>query len=213
MERILIVTLQERVQKQNGRKRTISRRARSFSTVANRARGYTHNSRNTKRAVSRHLRDPSETRSGHQFSPCCHSRTQIFRLIRRISIYPIYMFAVPDVETTAANRPVEHNSVGTLFFFSFFLFAIILRSPLVRSINVYDVAQSRSSFFLESLHDYSLRITSLLKLFPIRKVPSSRPTTEETSLLICYIGSGAFARICRLANARIFLSHHPPSCF
>lgn len=98
-------------------------------------------------------------------------------------------------------------------FFSFFLFAIILRSPLVRSINVYDVAQSRSSFFLESLHDYSLRITSLLKLFPIRKVPSSRPTTEETSLLICYIGSGAFARICRLANARVFLSHHPPSCF
>lgn len=121
MEQILIVTLQERVQKRNGKRRkcTISRRARTFSTVANRARGYTHNSRNTKRAVSRHLRDPSETRSGHQFSPCCHSRTQIFRLIRRISIYPIYMFAVPDVETTAANRPVEHNSVGTLFFFFF----------------------------------------------------------------------------------------------
>ena len=36
----------------------------------------------------------------------------------------------------------------------------------------------------------SLRITSLLK--PIRKVPSPRPTTEET-FSIYYIGSGELA--------------------
>lgn len=143
--------------------------------------------------------------------PFSHSNLPTF--IRRISIYPIYMFAVPDVETTAANRPVEHNSVGTLFFFLFF-FLQLFYGPRSCGRSTYTMSLNRGAlFFLESLHDYSLRITSLLKLFPIRKVPSSRPTTEETSLLICYIGSGAFARICRLANARIFLSHHPPSCF
>lgn len=92
-------------------------------------------------------------------------------------IYLPYLH-VPDVETTTtANRPVEHNSVGTRFFF-FFFFAIILRSPRARSIDVYDAKAQSASFFclLESLHDYGL-----LKLFDREGTEFSRPTTETFS--------------------------------
>lgn len=113
------------------------------------------------------------------------------------------------------RRIAQLNTIRSVlcffFFFSFCNYFTVPARAVDQRIRCRSIAEL--FFFLESLHDYSLRITSLLKLFPIRKVPSSRPTTEETSLLICYIGSGAFARICRLANARIFLSHHPPSCF
>lgn len=97
-------------------------------------------------SLLRRLRGTSETRSRHQFSPCCHSRAQIFRLVRRISIYLIYMFPT----SKRRRRIAQLNTIrSVLVFFSFFFFAIILRSPRVRSINVYDVkAQSPSSFFV-----------------------------------------------------------------
>lgn len=89
---------------------------------------------------------------GTGFPPCCHSRAQIFRLVRRISIYPIYMFAIPDVETTVANRPswtqFGRYSVFFSFFFSLFVSHLFLRSPRVRSIDVYDVARNRVELLL-----------------------------------------------------------------
>lgn len=105
---------QERSRKR--RKCTISRRARSFSAVANR----TLDSRKKQPplSLSRRLRGTSETRSRHQFSPCCHSRAQIFRLVRRISIYLIYMF---PTSRRRRRRIAQLNTIrSVLVFFSFF---------------------------------------------------------------------------------------------
>lgn len=76
--------------------------------------------------------------------PFSHSNLPTF--IRRISIYPIYMFAVPDVETTAANRPVEHNSVGTLFFFLFF-FLQLFYGPRSCGRSTYTMSLNRGALF------------------------------------------------------------------
>lgn len=126
-------------------------------------------------SLFRRLRGTSETRSRHQFSPCCHSRAQIFRLVRRISIYLIYMF---PTSRRRRRRIAQLNTIrSVLVFFSFF-FAIILRSPRARSIDVYDAKAQSASFFclLESLHDYGL-----LKLFDREGTEFSRPTTETFS--------------------------------
>lgn len=97
-------------------------------------------------------------------SPCCHSRAQILRLIRRIPIYPIYNTCSPsDVETTR-RRFAQLNTIRSvlcfsiLFFFPLFLFNCCFTvSPRVRSIDVYDAARSRRAFLffmpLESLRD------------------------------------------------------------
>lgn len=119
-----------------GRKYTISRRARSFPAVASRTRGYSRQSRYEELSPpSRPLGDEISA----PVSPCCHSRVQIFRLVRRISIYLSYLrYVCPpsDVETTLAIRPVEHNSVGTLFLFS--------SSPSPTPLNFFTVSNTRA---------------------------------------------------------------------
>lgn len=146
--------------KRNRKRRecTISRRARSFSAVLSRALGGCSLDSRDARSFRRVSRGPRETRSRHQFFPCCHSRAQISSdlFVVYLSTLSTYMFRRSDVETTAAIRPVEHNSVGILFFLlSFFFLSLISRSPRARSINVYDAARSPSLFnsLLESLYD------------------------------------------------------------
>lgn len=79
-----------------------SRGARSFPAVASRVRGYPRQSQYEEFSPWRALGDDTSA----PVSPCCHSRAQIFRLVRRISIYPIYDTCLSsDVETTGVDSP------------------------------------------------------------------------------------------------------------
>jgi len=90
-------------------------------------------------------------------SPCCHSRVQIFRLVRRISIYPIYDTCVSVVrrrdDGDDSPRWTQFGRYSVSLSFPLNLF---IRSPTrVRSINVYNAARSPSLFMpLESLYDW-----------------------------------------------------------
>lgn len=86
-------------------------------------------------------------------SPCCHSRVQIFRLVRRISIYPIYDTC--GRRRDDGRRFAQLNTIRSVFCFSS-LFPLNLFYGLQHaSINVYNAARSPSLFMpLESLHDW-----------------------------------------------------------
>lgn len=101
-----------------GRKYTISRRARSFPAVASRTQGYPRQSRYEELSPSSW---PLGDEISAPVSPCCHSRVQIFRLVRRISIYPIYDTCVRRPTSRRRRRFAQLNTIRSVLRFSFFL--------------------------------------------------------------------------------------------
>lgn len=159
----------------------------------------TPGSRDTR--IFRLPRGPSETRSRHRFP---HVAILAFKSSDLFVVYLSTLFTihVSDVETTAAIRPVEHNSVGILFLF---LFPLNLFYGLQHaSINVYNAARLPSPFMpLESLHDWKKPTE-----YKLIKTGRYRVLDRQWRRLfsICYIGSGELAWTCRARlNARIFL--------
>lgn len=112
-------------------------------------------------SLFRRLRDTSETRSRHQFSPCCHSRAQIFRLVRRISIYLIYMF---PTSRRRRWRIAQLNTIRSVLVFFLFFFAIIY-GPRARGRSTYTMWKLEWAFL-------SFRVIAWLR--PIKAFRSGR---------------------------------------
>lgn len=140
--------------KRNGKRRkyTISRRARSFPAVASCAQRYSRQSRHEELSPSSR---PLGDEISAPISPCCHSRVQIFRLVRRISIYPIYDTCIRRPTSRRRRRFAQLNTIRSVLCFSSFFFPLIyFMVSNTWSINVYDAARSPSLYMpLESLND------------------------------------------------------------
>lgn len=183
---------QERSRKR--RKYTISRRARSFSAVANR----TLDSRK-KHPLSLFFAVFAAPRRRDLGTSFPHVA---ILALKSSDLFVVYLSTLSTCSRRRDDDDGESPSWTQFGRYSFFFlfFAIILRSPRARSIDVYDAKAQSASFFclLESLHDYGL-----LKLFDREGTEFSRPTTETFSWFTTLVQahSRGFAGF---ANARIF---------
>lgn len=90
-------------------------------------------------------------------SPCCHSRVQIFRLARRISIYPIYDTCIRGPTSRRRWRFAQLNTIRSVLRFYFFPLLIYFTVSNTRAVD----QRIRRCLLIEPF--CAFRVTSWLK--------------------------------------------------